>query len=185
MAQEKTKVDLEKKVNEPENTEASASDKAESQAPLADEPEAEKPLTGKEEAAFNNLKRYSNRMRLLARIIAIILILYLFFAHGWFWALGGLLGSLVVEGNLSILHYVISKGSPNRVERPLWVTIMKFYLLFGLTLLVSCIIIIFHLAQPFGFLAGIMVFIPAFVVTLTWCGLEYLIKSKNAPKVEG
>jgi hypothetical protein len=146
----------------------------------------ERPLTGKEVAAFNNLRLYSHRMRLLARVLALVLIAYLLFAYGWFWAFGGLLGALVVEGNLSILHYTLTKSRPDRVERPLWVTIMKFYLLFGLTLLVSCLIIILGLAQPFGFLAGIMVFIPAFVVTVAWCGLEYIIKSKgngpNSPK---
>jgi hypothetical protein len=188
---EQTRVNLEKTAeeqgnNEPTGEELSLDEAFDTEAKASDSKEPEdidpalRPLTGKEEAAFNNLRRYSHRMRLLARILAIALIIFLFFAYDWFWAFGGLLGALVVEGNLSILHYALVRSRPDRVERPLWMTILKFFLLFGATLLVSTLIILLGLAQPFGFLAGIMVFIPAFVATLSWCGMEYLIKGKGS-----
>ncbi|MDR2350684.1 MAG: ATP synthase subunit I [Deltaproteobacteria bacterium] len=126
------------------------------------------PLTPRERHSFHSLRLGSRRMFLLTAAISVVLIVFLLVGEGWFWALGGFLGSAIVLGNLAVFHRAMLGSEPTRTESPLWVTILKFYGLFVLTIALAALIIIFGIGNPFGFLAGLMVFLPSFFGTLIW-----------------
>ncbi|MDR1166540.1 MAG: hypothetical protein LBO66_11880 [Deltaproteobacteria bacterium] len=133
----------------------------------------------KQEKLLGEVRAFVLRMRLIARSLSLLTIGVLFYFQGWYYAVGALWGSLLVEGNLSILARTLFHSRPDRLEKPLWVTVGKFYFLFALTAFLALIIIIKRLGHHFGFLAGLFVFIPAFLATGAWFGIEKLVKGRK------
>ncbi|MDR2339930.1 MAG: ATP synthase subunit I [Deltaproteobacteria bacterium] len=113
-------------------------------------------------------------MRLVFRILAVALIIVMGFLKGPFFSLGVLMGALIVDVNLSIFHYVVRKSDPANPGSPIWVTILKFYLLFAGTALYVFLCIFLHIGEPLGFLVGILCFLPALILTFLWAFINYL-----------
>jgi hypothetical protein len=125
------------------------------------------------------------RMILLTGAIGLALSVYLWLSRGFSWGIGAFLGVLLVLGNLVILYRVLLKSVPDRVEKPIWVTILKFYLLFFLTILIAFLIIILGIGNPFGFLSGLLVFIPSFLAVLAWSGINHFAEVKGRARASG
>jgi hypothetical protein len=142
------------------------------------------PLSLKDKNAFYGFQLAAQRMLLVTGGIGLALTVFLYFSRGTMWGVGAFLGALLVEGNLLVLYYVLLKSEPDRVEKPIWVTIIKFYLLFALTILLAFLIIVLGLGNPFGFLAGLLTFIPSFMAVLIWSGISHFISERNKPKTD-
>jgi hypothetical protein len=95
-----------------------------------------------------------------------------------FWgALSGVFwGALIVEINLSLFIYAIKNSKANKLDSPIWVTILKFYGLFALTVLLIIVVMFFRLGNPLWFLAGLLTFIPALFITILWGFLSVFLK---------
>ncbi|MDR2198433.1 MAG: ATP synthase subunit I [Deltaproteobacteria bacterium] len=117
---------------------------------------------------------YSARLRLIFRLLAVVLIIFLFFKENVQYSLGALLGALVADFNLSIFHYVVKTSDPRKKGSPVIVTIFKFYGLFALTALYVFLCVYFHLGEPVGFLLGILCFLPALLAVFLWALARHL-----------
>jgi hypothetical protein len=126
------------------------------------------------------LARHFRRFRLIERILGAALVALLFFLQGWFFALGALAGVLLLDANLLVLQRVIDKARPGRVDKPIWVTILKFYGLFALTGLAAFLIVWLRVGDPLAFLGGLAVLLPAMILTVLWSGVEFLASLRRA-----
>lgn len=130
-------------------------------------------------AGFGDLARHFRRLRLMERSLGVALVAFLFMYHDWFLALGALLGALVLDVNLLVFQRVIDRAVPGRQDRPVWVTILKFYGLFALTVAASFLIVWLRAGDPLGFLGGIMILLPAMLLTVLWSGVEFLLSVRR------
>ncbi|MDR2405296.1 MAG: ATP synthase subunit I [Deltaproteobacteria bacterium] len=128
---------------------------------------------------IKQLALYIKRMQYIVRGLALALIIFLFFTEGWSWALGAFMGALIVEINLSIFFVVVKNSDPRKKGSPIWLTIMKFYLLFAATAVYVFICIYYHIGEPKGFLFGILTFIPALVATIIWAMVSHIARRSS------
>ncbi|MDR2456540.1 MAG: ATP synthase subunit I [Deltaproteobacteria bacterium] len=112
---------------------------------------------------------------LAVRLVARWLIIFLAAAAGvWkgpMWAVGVLVGGLVIELNLDAFISFVLKARPGRLSVPLWLTVVKFNLAFVLTVAVCVLVIKFRLGDPLAFLFGLLVFLPAIVAGMFRYGI--------------
>jgi hypothetical protein len=125
-------------------------------------------------AGFGDLARHFRRLRLIERVLGLALILFLFIYQNWFFALGALMGALLLDANLAVFQRVIDRAVPGRQDKPVWVTILKFYALFALTVVAAFLLVWLNVGEPLGFLGGILLLLPALLLTVLWSGVEFL-----------
>jgi hypothetical protein len=125
---------------------------------------------------IKQLLRYLRGMQFIVRGLALVLIVFLFVTRGWSYALGAFMGALIVEINLLIFFFVVKNSDPEKKGSPIWLTILKFYLLFAATAAYVFICIYYHIGEPKGFLFGILTFLPALVITFLWVFFGHLFK---------
>jgi hypothetical protein len=106
-------------------------------------------------------------------------VIFLFFYQGWFHALGALVGALLLDGNLYVFQRVIGASRPGRVEKPVAVTILKFYGLFALTALLAFLAVFLKVGNPMAFLGGLLTLVPALLLAVLWAGLEFLVSLRR------
>jgi hypothetical protein len=91
-----------------------------------------------------------------------------------FWGLGYLLGGAIVVGDCYLFYRFACRSRPGRLEKPLWVTVVKFYLVSVINIGLCFLVIKFGLGHPLGFLFGLLVFLPAVSLGL----LKYLFHTR-------
>ncbi|UQZ87903.1 hypothetical protein C4J81_01180 [Deltaproteobacteria bacterium Smac51] len=112
-----------------------------------------------------NLLAAAGRVRWCARLAALAVIAAGLVMGGPSWALGAVLGGLVVEINLGLLTRLIRRAAEWRGPS-LGPTLMRFYLTFGATIIVCVLIIRNHWGHPLGFLGGLLSFFVGLVLAL-------------------
>jgi hypothetical protein len=130
--------------------------------------------------SFRDLIRHFRRFRLIERILALALAVVLLCTKGWFFSLGALAGTVLLDSNLAVLQRVIDRSRPDRVEVPVWVTILKFYALFAVTAFVAFLVVYFRVGHPLAFLGGVLALVPALLLTVLWSGVEFLASLRRA-----
>ena len=100
----------------------------------------------------------ARRVRWCVRSAALVMAGVCAVIGGEEWLIGALLGGLVVEFNLSLLIRTLAR-SANWPGRSLGPTLVRFYLIFGLTIVVCVLIVRSHFGHPLAFLLGLLSFL--------------------------
>ncbi|MDR1656970.1 MAG: hypothetical protein LBT47_05370 [Deltaproteobacteria bacterium] len=122
--------------------------------------------TARSTGGFGDILRAAVIVRLTARVLTVGLVLALSAFKGLFWGWGVVMAGLLLEGNLDAFVVFIRKARPGVLKTSLWVTLIWFYLIFILTILVCFLVIRFKLGHPVGFLTGLGIFLPSILAGL-------------------
>ncbi|MDR2368227.1 MAG: hypothetical protein LBF58_08995 [Deltaproteobacteria bacterium] len=107
--------------------------------------------------------------RLVFRVSAaltVILAVAMAVAKGWHHGLGALEGGGIVVGDVAIFMWFLRKVMSGPLTTPIWKTIVKFYLISLVNIIVCVLIIKFGLGAPLAFVAGLGLFLPALILGL-------------------
>lgn len=131
-----------------------------------------------EDGSLWELLAGARRVRLCARLTGFILVVAGATLGGQLWLKGALLGWLVVEINLDVLILTLARA-PQWRGKSLWPTLLRFYLIFGATVLVCFLAVRSHGywgIQPLAFMLGLLTFFAGLVL-----GLFSFVVSKPRP----
>ena len=110
---------------------------------------------------FREVVEASLIVRRVARIAILLLAASLGFWRGPMWAIGALVGGVLIEINLHLFISTVRQARPGPLRVPIWLTIIKFNLAFLATLAACVLVVKFRLGDPLAFLLGLMVFLPS------------------------
>lgn len=102
------------------------------------------------------------RVRWGARLYSLGLAVVCLVEGGGYWLRGLFLGWLVVEINLSLLVYALQRADSWR-KKTILPLLIRFYLVFGATVVVCILIVAHDLGFPLAFLLGLLSFFMGLV----------------------
>lgn len=132
-----------------------------------------------EDSSLGELVAGARRVRLLARLAGLILVTAGAAFGGPLWLKGGFLGWLVVELNLDALIRTLVRA-PQWRGKSLWPTLLRFYLIFGATVLACFLAVRGHVylgIQPLAFLLGLLTFFLGLVLGI----ISFVVKKPERP----
>jgi hypothetical protein len=128
--------------------------------------EASDPKILSQLAQFKAINRAAGLVLWAAVVLTIITLVILTVIKGFYYGLGALEGGALVVIDVVIFRWFVSNTKPGPSTTPLWKTVIKFYLVSLANILVCFVVIKFDIGSPLTFLAGLGVFLPAFVLGL-------------------
>ncbi|MDR0356592.1 MAG: hypothetical protein LBJ64_12785 [Deltaproteobacteria bacterium] len=129
----------------------------------------------------------AEQLRIVAKVAVVIMavgialnalqILVFFLLKGAFFGVGAVEGGALVVLDLWIFKKFAADSRPGRLQKPLWVTIVKFYLVSLANIAVCFLVLKFKLGHPLSFIAGLGTFLPALTVGV----IAFFIYAKDKP----
>ncbi|MDR2141951.1 MAG: hypothetical protein LBR11_09230 [Deltaproteobacteria bacterium] len=120
--------------------------------------------------------RYSSLFVRLCLVLASLAVVVSSILAGASGLVGSLLGGGLVLANVLLLRRAVVNSRPGRLPYSIWWTILKFYLVFGASIVICVVVVKFQLGSPLAFLAGLSAFFLGLVGVLIWMGLDSLLK---------
>jgi hypothetical protein len=115
-------------------------------------------------AQFYQIARMAGVVFISGMVMSILLSLIFYSFWGFYHFIGALLGSLTVTADFFIFKVFAKNARPGPLAKPLWHTVVKFYVISAANILVCFLVIKFGLGHPLSFVAGLGVFIPSTLV---------------------
>ncbi len=119
-----------------------------------------------------------SRLVWISRIYSLVWLGVAYALGGKSWLLGAFLGGLAVEINLQFLTRTLIKA-PTWQGTSLRPTLLRFYLLFGATLLLCFLVIHNAWGNPLAFLVGLLSFLTALMLAIVSMVLVPLVPKNN------
>jgi hypothetical protein len=137
---------------------------------------AAKPAPAVQAGHFQALVLLARRIVVFSAVLTTLGALAALFFGGGFWCLGVVLGGGLVAADALVFRSFVAGSKPGRLTKPLYVTVVKFYLVSAANIGVCFLVVKFAPGHPLGFLFGLLIFLPAAGVA----ALGYLFAAEGA-----